>query len=58
MTTREQVEGLGEVKASLDRPAEVWELKNDLARLKMLGLIDRQGYGRGAVWYLANKDDG
>lgn len=58
MTTRKQVEGLGEAKASLDRPADVWELKNDLARLKMLGLLDTQGYGRGAVWHLANKDAG
>jgi ATP-dependent DNA helicase RecG len=49
---------LREVKASLDRPAEIWELKNDLARLKMLGLIDTKGYGRGAVWHLANEAPG
>lgn len=37
-----------------DAPAE-WEVKNDLALLKQLGLIEPRGHGRGAVWVLVNQ---
>jgi ATP-dependent DNA helicase RecG len=28
-----------------------WAIKEDLARLKSLGLVDTNGHGRGAVWF-------
>ena len=46
---------LGELSAALEDPPAEWELKNDLALLKQLGLIEPRGHGRGAVWVLVNQ---
>lgn len=43
---------LRDIKASLENPPAEWEIKNDLALLKQLGLIEPRGRGRGAVWRL------
>lgn len=43
---------LRDIKASLENPPAEWEVKNDLALLKQLGLIEPRGRGRGAVWRL------
>lgn len=37
-----------------DAPAE-WEVKNDLLLLKQLALVDTNGNGRGAYWFLVNQ---
>lgn len=37
-----------------DSPAE-WEVKNDLLLLKQLALVDTNGHGRGAYWFLVNQ---
>ena len=37
---------LREIKERVPPPFEEWELKNDLAALKLLGLVDLQGRGR------------
>lgn len=37
-----------------DEPAE-WEVKNDLLLLKQLALVDTNGHGRGAYWFLVNQ---
>lgn len=36
-----------------EQPAE-WEIKDDLALLKQLELVETRGHGRGAYWRLAN----
>ena len=46
---------LCDVKARLAGQAEEWELKNDLALLKQLGLVDSHGHGRGSYWALRQK---
>lgn len=46
---------LREIIAQLgDAPAE-WEVKNDLLLLKQLALVDTNGHGRGAYWFLVNQ---
>lgn len=37
-----------------DQPAD-WELKNDLALLRQLGLVETRGHARGARWVLVGK---
>lgn len=37
---------LRELGAALDDPPAEWEIKNDLALLKQLGLIEPRGHGR------------
>jgi hypothetical protein len=32
-----------------------WEIKDDLAMLKHLGLVEVRGRGRGAYWYFVNQ---
>ncbi|MEA3412796.1 MAG: restriction endonuclease subunit S [Pseudomonadota bacterium] len=49
---------LREISAALQDPPAEWELKNDLALLKKLGLVEPRGHGRGAVWVLVNKGSG
>jgi ATP-dependent DNA helicase RecG len=45
---------LREIRAGLrTRPPE-WEVKDDLAMLKRLGLVETRGHGRGAAWFLVN----
>jgi ATP-dependent DNA helicase RecG len=46
---------LREIKQQVPPPFEEWELKNDLAILKTLGLIDSEGHGRGAYWFLVGE---
>ena len=46
---------LREISAALQDPPAEWELKNDLALLKQLGLIEPRGHGRGAVWILVSQ---
>jgi ATP-dependent DNA helicase RecG len=46
---------LRDVIAGLENPVPAWQLKNDLALLKQLGLIEPRGHGRGAVWALVDK---
>jgi len=41
---------LRELRAGLENPPHEWELKNDLALLRHLGLVTPRGHGRGAVW--------
>ena len=43
---------LRELKDHLGDQVEEWQLKNDLAFLKSLGLIELHGRGRGAYWSL------
>ena len=40
-----------------DPPADR-TVRDDLAFLKGVGLIDSRGFGRGAVWYLVRKEAG
>jgi ATP-dependent DNA helicase RecG len=49
---------LRELRATLDDPPADWELKNDLALLKHLGVVEARGHGRGAVWILAKQEVG
>jgi ATP-dependent DNA helicase RecG len=46
---------LREIKQLVASPFEEWELKNDLAFLKTLGLVDSKGHGRGAYWFLVGE---
>ncbi|MEX2016509.1 MAG: ATP-binding protein, partial [Candidatus Hydrogenedentales bacterium] len=41
------------VRARLDPPAREWEIKDDLALLRQLGLIQTKGHARGARWLIA-----
>jgi ATP-dependent DNA helicase RecG len=43
---------LREIKSAMHRTGKEWELKEDLATLKALDLIDTAGHGRGAAWFL------
>ena len=44
---------LREIRRSLGDEIPEWEIKNDLAALKHLGLVDTKGYARGARWVLS-----
>ncbi len=44
-----------EVKLKLSNPPADRTLRDDFQHLKRLGLIDVQGYGRGAKWFLSNQ---
>ncbi|MFY9341957.1 MAG: RNA-binding domain-containing protein [Planctomycetota bacterium] len=46
---------LREVKQRLRSLVEEWQVKQDLAFLKHLGLIEPRGYGRGASWRLRER---
>lgn len=43
---------LRHIRKVLQGQAAEWEIKNDLAALKHLGLVSYKGYGRGARWIL------
>ena len=43
---------LREIKSAVHRTGKEWELKEDLATLKALDVIDTAGHGRGATWFL------
>ena len=46
---------LREVRSGLGDDVPEWEVKEDLALLKRLGLVDTKGHGRGAYWFLLNQ---
>ncbi len=46
---------LREVRVGLGGEAPEWEVKEDLALLKRLGLVDTKGHGRGAYWFFVNQ---
>jgi len=46
---------LREVRFRLGETVPEWEVKEDLALLKRLNLVDTQGHGRGAYWFLLNQ---
>jgi predicted ArsR family transcriptional regulator len=46
---------LREFRQRLAAGVENWAIKEDLALLKSLGLVDSGGYGRGARWYLPDE---
>ncbi|MGE0715370.1 MAG: ATP-binding protein [Alphaproteobacteria bacterium] len=46
---------LRDIRSGLDDGAAEWEVKNDLALLKQLGLIETHGHARGARWMLTNQ---
>lgn len=50
----EEPQGLArrELMAMLEGQAEEWQLRDDLALLKRLDLIDSRGHGMGAHWFL------
>ena len=45
---------LREIKEAIPERPE-WAIKEDLARLKSIGLIQTAGHGRGAYWYRTNQ---
>ena len=46
---------LREVRAGLRIEVQEWEVKEDLAMLKQLGLVETRGHGRGAAWFFINQ---
>lgn len=46
---------LREVRAGLHIEVQEWEIKEDLAMLKRLGLVETRGRGRGAAWFFINQ---
>lgn len=44
---------LREIRKGLGEEIAEWELKNELAALKHLGLVQTKGYARGARWILS-----
>ena len=46
------------IRVRLDPPAREWEVKEDLALLRQLGLIEPRGYARGARWLIAGSGTG
>ena len=42
---------LREIRGRLDQDCLEWEIKEDLAILKRLGLVETRGHGRGAGWF-------
>ena len=44
---------LRDIRGALGDEIVEWEIKNDLAALKHLGLVDTKGYARGARWVLS-----
>lgn len=46
---------LREVRSELGMVVPEWEVKEDLALLKRLGLVETAGHGRGAYWFLINQ---
>ena len=46
---------LREVRSHLDDNGVEWEVKEDLALLKQLGLVQTSGRGRGAAWFFVNQ---
>jgi ATP-dependent DNA helicase RecG len=45
---------LREIRLQVGDEIPEWELKEDLAMLKRLGLAETRGHGRGAYWFLTN----
>lgn len=45
---------LRQIMASLSHPPAEATVRDDLYHLKRLGLVNSQGHGRGAVWFLAS----
>jgi ATP-dependent DNA helicase RecG len=50
---------LCEIFPTLSHPPSLRTLRDELYHLKRIGLVDTQGYGRGATWFLAqiSKDE-
>lgn len=46
---------LRDIRLGLDGSPPEWEVKQDLALLKRLGLVETRGHGRGARWLLVNQ---
>lgn len=46
---------LREVRSNLVGGVPEWEVKEDLALLKRLGLVETRGHGRGASWFFVNQ---
>jgi ATP-dependent DNA helicase RecG len=46
---------LREVRTNLGAGVPEWEVKEDLAMLKRLGLVETRGHGRGASWLFVNQ---
>lgn len=46
---------LREVRLRIGSDAPEWEIKEDLAILKRLGLVETRGHGRGASWFFVNQ---
>ena len=44
---------LRDIRKDLGEEIAEWELKNELAALKHLGLVETKGYARGARWILS-----
>lgn len=49
---------LRDIRSALDGSPPEWEVKEDLALLKRLGLVETRGHGRGAHWLLVNQGVG
>lgn len=46
---------LREIRAGLGTGIPEWEIKEDLALLKRLGMVETRGHGRGALWFFVNQ---
>lgn len=46
---------LREVRSGVGAEVPEWEIKDDLAMLKRLGLVETRGHGRGAAWFFVNQ---
>lgn len=46
---------LRDIRSGLDGSPAEWEVKEDLALLKRLGLVETRGHGRGAHWLLVSQ---
>ena len=45
---------LRDIRAELPKGTPEWQVKQDLATLKALGLVGTAGHARGAFWYLTS----
>ena len=46
---------LSVLRSRIDPPVRTWELKDDLALLRQLGLVETRGHARGARWSLPKR---
>lgn len=55
LSTCQEGLALRAIRASLSGSPAEWEVKDDLALLKQLELVQTRGHGRGAYWSLVRK---